>query len=303
MAHNFVNPDQVVGTAIALVRDDLVLAQTVNRDFEAEYGGGRGSSVNVRVPATLTARTRALGATTAITADELTEDTVAVALDEEAYSAVDVTDAVMTLNIQDFARQVLAPQTTALVEHVENKVAAEMSGLAEDVTIDWNASAPAKTFTAVRAKLRKLGIPAAGLYAACGVDVYAALLDSGVLDMPQTGSNDALLNAEVRRLRGFNVFESNRLADDDIVFYHRDAFTLAVRAPLIPQGAAFGKSLAENGFALRWIKDYNSSTLQDRSVVSTFLGAQAMSVKHLKADGTTEMVTPAIRVNTTSTPL
>lgn len=302
MAHTFVNPDQVVRTGIALVRDDLVLAQTVNRDYEAEYGGGRGSSVNVRIPATLAARTRALGATAAITTDELTESTVAVALDIEAYSAVDVTDAVLSLNIEDFARQVLAPQTMSLVEYIENKVAAEMTALDETTTIAWDATAPAETFTAARKALRKLGIPAAGLYAACGVDVYAALLDSGVMDAPQSGNADALLNAEVRRLRGFNIFESNRLEDGDIVFYHRDAFTLAVRAPKIPAGVASGRSLAENGFALRWIQDYDSSTLQDRSVVSTFVGTQAMTVKHLKADGTTEMVTPAIRVDTTTIP-
>lgn len=302
MAHTFVNPSQVVSTAIALVRDDLVLAGTVNRDYEADYGNGRGSSVNVRVPATLKARTRALGATAAITVDNVTESTVSVSLDNEVYSAVDVTDAVLTLDIEDFARQVVAPQTIALVEAIENAVAAELTAIPETLTVAWDATKPQKTFTAVRKILRDNGIPASGLFAACGTSAYAALLDSGAFDLASAGSTDALRNATVGNVRGFSTFESNRLADDDIVFYHRDAVTLAVRAPLVPGGATFGQSVSEAGFALRWIKDYDASTLQDRSVFSTFVGTQLMTVKHLLADGTTAMVTPAVRVNITTVP-
>lgn len=303
MAHTFVNPTQVVQTAIALLRDDLVLAATVNRDYEAEFGGGNGTAVNVRVPATLKARSRALDATTSIVMDDLTESTVPVTLDEMLYSAVPVTDEDLTLRIEDFGRQVLAPQVIALVEALENKVAAEMLALPEAASLAYDPAKPENTFTAARKMLRDQGIPAAGLYAAVGTGVYADLLNAGALkDASQSGSEGALRDAIVGRIRGFNVLESNRLGDGDIVFYHRDAFTLAVRAPLVPSGVTHGESISENGFALRWITDYDADKLKDRSVVSTFVGTQAMSKKHLKADGTTEMVVPALRVDSTTNP-
>lgn len=302
MANTFVDPSKVARTGIALVRDDLVLAQTVNSDYAAEFGGGKGSTVDVRVPATLTARTRALGATSAITLDDLTESTVPVSLSEMAYSAVAVTDEDLTLNIEDFARQVLTPQTIALTERVENVVAAVLNGLTEDNTIAWDATSPGKAFARVRKALRDMGLPAAGLFAACGTEAYAQILESGQLtDVSQAGDASALRDAEVRKLRGFNVFESNRIAENSIVFYHRDAVTLAVRAPKVPDGAGMGQSLAENGFALRWIKDYDASVLRDRSIVSTLLGCQTMPIKHLKADGTTAMVTGAIRIDISTT--
>lgn len=297
MANSFVNPVQVAATALALLRDDVALAATVNRDFEADFGPGKGATVNVRVPATLKARRRALNAGTAITLDNVTEDVVSVALTDMTYSAVPVTDEDLSLKIEDFGRQILAPQTTAIAEDIENLVVATMQALAEDTTIAYDAAKPASTFVKARKALRDLGVPVSNLYAAVGTQVYADLIEASVLtDASQSGSTDALRNANVGRVRGFTTIEDNRLADDEMVFYHGDAFTLAVRAPRVPDGVSFGQSMSAEGFAIRWIKDYDSNLLQDRSIVSALIGCQSMQMKHLKADGTTSQIVPAIRV-------
>lgn len=301
MAHNFVDPTQVVGVGLELVVQDLVLAATMSRDFEDEFGGGKGASVNVRVPAVLAARERALHETGAITVDEIVESTVPVALQTHAYSAVDVDDAHLTLEIEDFARQVLSPQTLAVVESIENRAVQTMQALPETTSIAWDAANPAKAFTAARKTLRDLGIPAAGMYAAVGTQVYADLLDSKALeDASQSGSTSALREAVVGRLRGFNVLESNRLGETEIVFYNRAAFALAVRAPKVPDGASFGKSQASNGFALRWVKDYDAARMSDRSVLSTFVGCQSMTVATTArdVDGKAIRQVPAIRIDT-----
>ena len=303
MANTFVNPTQVVQTALALLRDDLILAATVNRDFEAEYGGGLGSTVNVRVPATLKARRRQLGATTAVVTDNLAETTVPVKLTDMVYSAVPVTDEDLTLNIQDFARQVLAPQITAIVEDLENSVATTMLSLTETTTLAYSAANPIPTFTQARKLLRDMGVPAAGLYAAVGTGVYAELLEAkAIVDASESGSSAALRDAVAGTVRGFQTLESNRLGDHDIVFYNRDSFTLAVRAPIVPDGVAYGESRSEGGFALRWIRDYDSTVLADRSIVSTLTGAQPMQLPRLNPDGTRTLVTPAIRVDTSTNP-
>lgn len=303
MAHNFVIPEQVLRTALGLLRDDLVLASTLNRDYESSYGGGKGSVVNVRIPATLKARRRALGTTGAITSDSLSETTVPVQLTDMVYSAVDVTDEELSLKIEDFTRQVSLPQVMAVVEDVEDIVTATMQALPETVGIAYDAANPVKTFTAARKVLRDLGLPAQGMYAAVGTGVYAELLDAkAITDVSESGTADALRNANVGNVRGFRTIEVNRLADDEIVFYGRDSFTLAVRAPKVPDGVSFGQSASDSGFSMRWIKDYDSVTLSDRSIFSTFVGCQKIDLPRMNpTTKAVSMVTPAIRI-LTSTP-
>ncbi|GAA4981260.1 P22 phage major capsid protein family protein [Actinopolymorpha pittospori] len=302
MANTFYTPAQVASVALALVRGDLVLARTVNRDYEAGFGGGRGTVVNVRKPATLNARKRSIGAGTAIQTDSISESTVAVTMTDMIYSAVDLTDEDLSLNLEDFGRQVLAPQVTAVAEEVEDTVVAAFQALAESavaVAGSYSATNPTAQFVTLRQILRDRKVPATNLTAAVGTGVYADLLNSGALKgYDQSGSTDALRNAEVGKVHGFTIIESNRLAHDEIVAYHRDAFTLAIRAPRVPEGVSFGQSASGDGFAMRYIRDYDSSLLADRSVVSTFIGCQAMNMVE---QGTGATVVPAVRVLTSTT--
>ncbi|MEU8655250.1 P22 phage major capsid protein family protein [Actinoplanes philippinensis] len=304
MPHSLVIPEQVLSTAIALVRDDLALAATVNRDYEDNFGGGRGTVVNVRTPNTLKARRRKLTADgTAITTDTVSEDTVPVTITEHVYSAVDVSDVQMRMEITDFTKQITVPQVRGIVEDLENLVVETMQALPESLTIPYAKATPHLTFTQARKMLRDLGLPADGLWAAVGTGVYAELVDANALtDASQSGSTEALRNANIGRLRGFTVVENNRFEDDEIVFYGRDAFTLAIRAPYPPDGAAFTASQSDNGFAMTWVKDYDSNILKDRSIFQTYAGCQSMKVKRLAKDGTTSLVTPAIRVRTSTVP-
>ncbi|WP_229398185.1 P22 phage major capsid protein family protein [Micromonospora okii] len=304
MPHDFVIPEQVLSTAIALVTDDLALAATVNRDYEDSFGGGRGTVVNVRVPATLKARRRKMTQDgTPIVVDTVTEETIPVTMTEHVYSATDISDLQLRMDVTDFTRQVTVPQVRGMVEDLENLVAETMQELPESVGIAFDPAAPNKTFNAARKTLRDLGVSPNGMYAAVGTDVYRQLLDARVLsDASQAGTTSALRNATVGALSGFTVVENNRIDEDEIIWYSRDAFTLAIRAPYPPDGAAFAASTSNGGFAMTWIKDYDSSILKNRSVFQTYAGAQAMQIKRLAKDGTTSKVVPALRVKTSTVP-
>ena len=303
--HAFVDPSKVAKLAISLVRGDLIHAATMNRDFQAEFGGGSGSTVDVEVPAVLgPARERELHATTSIVMDTLTSSVLPVVIDTHVYSAVRIDDADMTLNIADFGRQVLQPQTIAMVENLENRAVALMKTApayhATDFPLipEWVADEPLDTFTAARKYLRDMRLPAAGLFAACGTEVYADLLNMGALtDVSQAGSSDALRNAVAGKVRGFLTYESNRLGEKEVIFYNRASFTLAIRAPKVPKGAAYGHSAAANGFALRWLADYDADTLADRSIVSTFVGGRSIPVQGIGKDGqATGLTVPALKI-------
>jgi hypothetical protein len=280
MANAFYTPIQIAKVAVAMAREDAFLAALINRDFEQDLfgGGGQGRTVNVRIPTALIARERSIDEVTAsIVLDSLTETTVPITLGTHAYSAVGLSEGDLTLDLQDFAAQVLKPQVDAVTDYVENAVATALAAVPEDTAIAWNAATPEKTFTAIRAKLRKRGVPTEGLNVVCGVNVYAALLDANaILDASQSGSTAALRDGQVGKLRGFQIVESTRVGDDDIVAFHRDAFTLAVRAPKVPAGASFGQTVTDKGFSLRYLRDYDANRTQDRSIVSTFAGVKQM---------------------------
>lgn len=286
---------KIAATALGLLMPDMVLGRTVNRDFEADFGGGVGNVVNVKRPVALTANSRNYGATSAITVDSITEPSVQpVTISRQVYSAISLTDEDLNMELEDFGRQVLLPQTTAVAYAVEQAVVAEMSGLSLDNSVIVSGDIPA-TFANARKYLRDLGVPTDGLTAAVGTQVAADLLKSDLFRRADaSGTNDALVNATLGRLLGFNIIESNMLGEGEVVFYHRDAFTLAVRAPRVPEGVTFGQSLAANGFAIRYIRDYDPTVLADRSILSTFIGTETMSLTN-QADGAA--VVPAIRID------
>lgn len=285
---------KIARTALGLLLPDMVLARTVNRDFEAEYSGGVGNVVNVKRPVALTARDRSYGNTSAITVDSITEPAVQpVTIAKQIYSAVSVTDEDLNMEIEDFGRQVLLPQTTSVAYAIEKAVADEIGALA-GTGLTWGSDYIA-AFANARKALRDMGVPAQNLVAAVGTDVAASLLKSDLLrKVDSAGTDDALRNASLGRLMGFDIVESNMLPTGAGYFYHRDAFTLVLRAPRVPEGVPFGQSVAAQGFALRWIRDYDPTVLADRSIVSTFIGTETMSLTK-QADGTA--VVPAVKVS------
>lgn len=297
MPNAFYSPEQAARVAASLVSKDFVLAGLIARDFEADFGGGSSDTVNVRIPGALPSRTRGIyDKTTAITLDEIAEQTVPVTLDEHAYSAVALSEGDMDLDLVDFAAQVLRPQTRAVAAHVERAVLATLQATPETTSITYDAANPAKMFTQVRKTLRSTGIADdAQIYAVAGLDVEAALLDG-----PE-GTFDAS-----GKVRGIEVHFSNRLAADEVVTFVRDAFALVVRAPKVPEGASFGQSVREEGFALRWIRDYDASVAADRSMVSAFLGVQPMPLPVVnEATGAVTLTANAgaVRVLTSTVPV
>lgn len=280
MANSLYTPEQVAQVAVAMAADDAMVSALISRNFENDLlgGGGKGRTVNLKVPAALVARLRGIDDTTnKIVLDYVSEQTVPVSLGVHAYSAVGLSEGDMSLDLQSFSGQILAPQVDAVVDYIEDSVIDALLAETEDNSIAWDPANPIPTFTKVRKTLRDRGVPATNLNVLVGTDVYAALLDANaVQDASQSGSTAALRDANVGRVRGFNVVESTKIPAGEILAFHRDAYTLAVRAPQVPQGASFGATVASKGFNLRYLRDYDADFTQDRSIVSTFCGVAKM---------------------------
>lgn len=301
MANDFYTPAEAAVVAAKLAGEDAFLSALVSRNYQEELlGGGKGGApVSIKMPTTLIARSRDVDdVTSSIILDEIAETRKTVNLDRvHDYSAVPLSEADLTLNLTDFASQVLAPQSEAIVDALEHKVATAL--LAVPVTtlgVAWNAADPVPYFTALRKQLRDNGVASSGLNLVVGTSVYANLLDAqAITDASASGSTDALRDAGVGKIRGFQIVESTRIPEDEILAFHRDAVTLVTRAPVVPQGASFGSSVAAGGFSLRYLRDYDATKTVDRSIVSTFSAVGILPTFKIERDyatgvvGTTEL--------------
>ena len=115
----------------------------------------------------------------------------------------------------------------------------------------------------------------------------AILAQDNLQKAHESASDGALREAIIGRISGFEVIEESSL--DPYAAYALDpqGVALALRAPRVPQGVSFGKSLAVDGFALRYIHDYDPDHLQDRAVVSVFATAAVVDPQRIvKLTGT-----------------
>lgn len=264
-------------TAIGILRTRLVLGTTVTRDFEKDFNGKIGYAVNVRRPAVLTARDYPdafTEHTTSITLDTITEGTMAVTLDKMPYSAVALTDEELTLKVEDFEAQVTVPQAIAVAERIEGYLATEMDTATYETTLDMNESDPWATILDAWAALDAANVPFEDRFLAVGSTIAKNILsDENLLRRADaSGSTDALRKALIGDLAGFTTIKTNLLPADTAIAYHRSAFVLTTRAPVVPQGAVSGGAIAQDGYAIRWLRDYDATKLQDRSILSAFAG-------------------------------
>lgn len=287
MASTFLKPTVIARQALGLLERELVLPALVWRDAGGDFAGAGGDTISLRVPAKTTARTRTLrgarGAssegTGIITMDDLTETKVDVTLDEAVYSAVPVTDEELALDIGDFGTQVLMPQVRAVAEGVENKVAAEMTGATYVTDLAVDTTDPYDTFVDARKALNDENVPFTDRFAVVGSEIEAMILKSDHLNrVDASGSDSALRDALIGRYAGFGqVYVSNALAGDVGFCFHRSAFVLSLKAPMVPQGASFGASQAYQGLAMRWLRDYDFRNVQDRSLVDVYVGSNIVA--------------------------
>lgn len=135
------------------------------------------------------------------------------------------------------------------------------------------------------------GISNAGRILVVGAAWEAAFLDNDQLrKVNEAGTQDALRQATLGYLYGFEVIVDYSI--DPTAAYALDAegVALVTQTTAIPRGAAFASTIAQDGFTLRYLQDYDPDILTDRAVVDTFAGAKILDPQRvLKLTGTETM--------------
>jgi hypothetical protein len=300
---------KLVGAALPLLKRQMILSAFIDKQSAADFKGAQGDVLNIRRPAVLAARSETItrSKTRSIQTDEIVESTIQVKLDTHVYSAVDITDAEATLDVESFAGQILAPQVESIASDLDLKVRDALETLPElkdangtpiAIGRDDDPEVQAKKIRFAIPKLRKHlnanHVPVGGRVLLVGSEVEAALInDPHLTKLDESGTTDALREASIGRLYGFTIVSSDVIDPDEMIAVHPTAFKLALIAPVAPQGAAFAASQSANGVAMRYIRDYNSDKAMDRSFLSVYSGISPVldplvnaRGQYVKADGT-----------------
>jgi hypothetical protein len=284
VAHNLYTPEQAARATLASLRYLTNLPRTVRQDFSNEFVAGRGQTVNVLGPisaGTAHVYTKAnRDARQAIQFNDLTQNWFPVTLEDQVYNAIRLPDDFATFTITDLTQQVLIPQAESVVDQLAAPLIAEMVAIGTDASIPEVADDGSNFRTALikaRQVLNDRKIPAGGRTLAVGPGMEAAALQDELLQkVNESGSGDTLRNATIGQLFGFTIVADPTLPDDFGIAYNRDAFAHVTRPSKQPQGAAYSATVAQDGYALRWIQHYNPLQLEDQSVVDTFFGAATL---------------------------
>lgn len=294
MANKFLKPEVIASTALGLLERDLVLSSLVWTDGDFDFTGAKDDTVTIRIPGRLKAREYGWrnDRSETIQMDEINEDSIDVKLNRDFYSAVPATDEEMSLDIADFGSKILAPQVRSIAEAVDDNVAALIETAPYATTLPLDAKDPYRSVLAARKTLNRLFVPKGGRTLLVGSEVEEKILLSERFNrLDSTGESaalSALQEATIGRIGGFTVVTSEVIDPDAAYGFVRSAFAVATRAPAIPDGAAYGAGQTYNDLSMRWIRDYDSTKLRDRSVVSLFAGFNVMRdpVGDERPDGT-----------------
>lgn len=118
MANTFLTPQVIAMEALAILRNQLVMADLFHTDYSSEFVKV-GDTITVRKPAELIAN----DFDGSIATQNLTEVGVPVSLDRFKDVSVAITSRQATLELKEFSRQVIEPAMVALAQKIDEDLA------------------------------------------------------------------------------------------------------------------------------------------------------------------------------------
>lgn len=306
--HTVVKPQKIADAALVAIGEESILSKTVERRTFDEFKGVAGDTITFRVEGTLPVRSYAWRNDRAeqIRVDTYVEQTVNLTVEpNNDYSAVALIDEALEFDFagawgklfnaqvkavtrgldQRVRNQVLnAPyeRIMALVATSANKAAAASDG--EDLVFNF--------FSDLQAELKALRNPDSNVVAVVGSG-WANLLRKASKGTKNQGTGDgAFASNVIDTYAGITAVEDPTLPKNEGYVYAASSILLFTAAPQIPVGANKGAISNQNGYALRWIQDYDASRQIDRSTFNSWIatGVTKDNLRQVNTDGTQEIV-------------
>ena len=260
--------EQLASAMVAGLYDGGVLVNTIYRDAESDLVVGKGDTVSIREPLVTAAAN--FGATAVI--GNIVEAKIAVAINKQPYSQVQLTAKEKTLLIEDLAAEVVLPQVAGIIEFIDGDIAALLgttTGVAGATTaLGWGVAV-----ANARAVLTANKVPSSDRYLACSPDVVSALLLGNIVtSWANPSAPSALQEGVVGRLFGMTVVESADVPTGTAYAYHKTGVAGVFRTPVPPSGGAMVGSASLRGMSAQVIYAYDSTRLADTITAHTLYG-------------------------------
>lgn len=283
MVHIFEKPKPIIEAIISMLQDELVLPGLVTLNGLGDFSGLLNDTVTIRVEQPTTAHEyelRATGSDRDLQLSTLQEAVVDVKLTTNVYNALELIDEQYTLDVETFALKILARQVRAVAERLELGCGNMIRNAPYGVVHTTSDDDVYTQLVRARRQLNDARIPKQNRRFIVGSAVEEALLlDDRFIRADSAGdgaATSALREAMIGRIAGYDVFTVDTIPHGAAYLFHPTAFAMVSRAPKNPVSNVRAASYGVNGLAARWLADYDSNVLQDRSIVNTYVGYQAI---------------------------
>ena len=280
-AHAPVNPERNAATALAALEDSLVLPNFMQKEGIDQFKGAKNGAVNIKVEGVLPYREYGWrnDRTNPIQFDAYAERSLTVNFQGDIYSAVQLIDEQATMDAIGWDR-LAVKQGEAVGRGIEQKALAAISGTDFDVEVTVNEADMRSALIYLRRVANAVKVPGRRVLVV-SPDFEMALLGTENLTFANAVGDaraaQAVQDATLGRVYGFDVVVANELPANSAYLFIDNAFVVATGAPVAPQSVKHVATKATpNGFATRWLTDYDAAHLTDRSVVNTYVGFRAI---------------------------
>jgi hypothetical protein len=280
--HTPVNPERMASTALAAVEESLVLPNVgMQKESIDQFKGAANGAVNVKVEGVLPYREYGWknDRTNPITFDTYAERTTSVNFQGDIYSGVALIDEQATMDNIGWDR-LAVKQGEAVGRGIERKALAAVTGETYDVGVRVFDADMRAALIYLRRVAGALKVPGRRVLAVSPDFEMALLSDPDLTIAANVGdarAAQAVQDATLGRLLGFDIVVAPELPANSAYLFIDNAFVVASGAPVVPASIkAAGTKATPNGFAVRWLQDYDADRLTDRSVLNSYVGFRAI---------------------------
>ncbi|QEQ94042.1 major capsid protein [Streptomyces phage Saftant] len=280
--HQIVKPEKLAATAVGMLEQELVIPNLFQKEGIDQFKGADNDTVSVKVEGVLPFHDYAFrnDRSAPIVFDEYKERKIAVTFGGNVYSAVKVTDEQNDFDLDDWGK-LLRPQVKAVGRGLQRRAVSTLLGQDYAVTIGGAEANLRGAIIEARRVLNKLNVPDDQRYLLVGSDFESALLSDDKLNLAQnvgdSEAESALQTATITNRFGFKIVVDQTIPSDAAFAFAGSAFVFLSGAPSVPQSVPYGATQSFEGIALRWVRDYDPTYMQDRSVVNTYAGFRAVT--------------------------
>lgn len=281
MAHTPVKAEKLALTAVGMLEQELLVPNLFLKQGIDNFRGAKDDTVSVTVEGVLPfheyawRNNRASG----ISFDEYAERKIPVTFGGNYYSAVKLTDEQADMDFDGWSK-LLRPQVKAVARGLGRAAVTKLTGETYNVTIGNAERNLRGALIEARRVLNKFQAPEEGRVLLVGSNFEAALLNDSGLNLAQnvgdSEAESALRTATIGQRFGFTIVVDQTIGADDAYAMHPSAFIFLNAAPYVPNSVPFGATQSFEGVSARWVRDYDPTYMQDRSVVNTYAGFQTV---------------------------